>query len=387
METRDPDEPAMTTGVRWSTWLAPRVTSIAPRMYAPFRGRARQPWRAPEGLEVEHWTAISDGQHNLTTDMTWWRDRYWLVHAASPWHLASADSRLVLWSSPDARAWQRMAEFRSPGGDIRDPKLCVIGDRLFLYVLTNDGFVAEPNATSFTVSDDGVAWAPLRPCGPKGWLLWRPKTRGDGRWYVPAYWHEHGRSILLTSTDGEAWTQVSQIHEGGRNDETDLAFLPDGRAVVTARLEMSDSLFGHDDGCTLVGFAEPPYTRWTTMTCPTTRLDGPNLFSYGDAIYAAGRHHPRSGAFWNRRGGMFGRHKRTALYKVDERGLTHLFDLPSAGDTAYPGVVARGDELTICYYTNDPSSDPPWLVGMFLPSEIRIARLSLAGLAKLAATR
>jgi hypothetical protein len=380
----------MTPGVRWSTWLAPFVTNVAPRMYAPFRGRPRRPWRAPDGVEVEHWTAVSDGQHNLTTDLTWWRDRYWLVHSSTPWHLASADSKLVLWSSPDARAWTRAAEFRADNGDIRDPKLAVIGDRLFLYVLRNDGFVAEPNDTAFTVSDDGVTWAPLRACGPRGWLLWRPKAFG-GTWYVPAYWHEHGRSILLSSRDGEAWTSVSTIHEGGHNDETDLEFLPDGRAVVTARLEMSGSMFGHDHGCTLVAQADPPYTSWRSFTCPTTRLDGPNLFGHGGAIFAAGRHHPPSSrdAWWDRRGGFFGRRKRTALYAVGERGLTHLFDLPSAGDTGYPGVVVRPahDELTICYYTNDPSLDPPWVVGMVLPSEIRIARLSLAGLARLAAAR
>ena len=379
----------MTAGVRWSTVLAPIITGVAPAMYAPFRGRPRRPWRAPDGLDVEHWTAISDGQHNLTTDLTWWRDRYWLVHSSTPWHLASANSKLVLWSSPDARAWTRVAEFRVPSGDIRDPKFAVIGDRLFLYVLRNDGFVAEPSGTAFTVSDDGATWAPLRECGPRGWLLWRPKTRGDGVWYVPAYWHEHGKSILLASRDGVDWTQVSTIHEGGHNDETDLEFLPDGRAVVTARLEMSNSMFGHDDGCTLVATAAAPYTSWTSVRCPTTRLDGPNLFAHGGVVYAVGRHHPPSSknAFWDRRGGFFGRRKRTSLYRVDERGLAHLFDLPSCGDTSYPGVVARGDELTICYYTNDPSLDPPWVVGMVLPSEIRMARLSLAALARFAVSR
>src|SRR5262249_36097152 len=207
----------MSAGGRGSTVPAPTITGVAPAMYAPFRGRPRRPWRAPDGLDVEHWTAISDGQHNLTTDLAWWRDRYWLVHSSTPWHLASANSKLVLWSSPDARTWTRAAEFRVPSGDIPDPKLALIGDRVVPYVLRNDGFVAEPSGTAFTVSDDGFTWAPLRECGPRGWLLWRPKTRGDGVWYVPAYWHEHGKSILLASTDGETWTQVSVIHEGGHN--------------------------------------------------------------------------------------------------------------------------------------------------------------------------
>jgi hypothetical protein len=368
-------------GVRWGTRIAPLVANVVPRIHKVLAGPPA-PWSEPAGVAFEHWTAIADGLHNLTTDLCWWRGRHYLVHSSSPWHMASADSRLVLWASTDARSWERVAEFRLPDGDIRDPKLAVIGDRLFLYLLRNDGLVAEPSGTAYTVSDDGERWAPIRPCGPEGWLFWRPKTRGDGRWYVPAYWHEHGRSILLESRDGETWDAIGPIHQGGHNDETDLEFLPDGRAIVTARLEISANPLGHEDACTWVATSEPPYTRWRGVRCGATRLDGPNLFSHDGVVYAAGRRHMRARGFWNRRGGFLGR-KRTALYRVEESGLVHLFDLPSAGDTGYPGVVVRDDELTICYYTNDPASDPSWFVGMFLPSEIRVARLSLSALATL----
>jgi hypothetical protein len=370
---------AMPAQIRWATRVAPVVAWVVPRVYTPLRHR-------PDGgsppLPVAHWTAVSDGLHNLTTDLIWWRGEYYLVHSSSPWHMASADSRVVVSASADARTWRRVAELQLADGDIRDPKLAVIGDRLFLYVLRNRRLMAEPCGTAFTVSDDGERWAPLRPCGPEGWLLWRPKQRADGRWLVPAYWRGHGRSILLESHDGMAWSVVSQIHEGDHNDETDLELHADGRVVVTARLEMTPNPLGNPDACTLVATADPPYQRWTSFRCPTTRLDGPNLFRHGDAIFAAGRRHRRTRNPWNRKGGFLGR-KRTALYRVGERGLTHLLDLPSAGDTGYPGVVLRGDELTVGYYTNDPSSDPSWLVGMFLPSEIRIARLSMAALASL----
>ncbi len=371
----------MPSRVRIGTRVAPWVAWLVPRVYRPPTRELSDELPVP----VDHWTVVADGHHNLTTDLAWWRGAYYLVHSRSPWHMASADSRIVIWRSTDARTWEQVAEIANPAGDIRDPKLAVIGDRLFLYILRNEQLVAEPCGTSFTVSDDGRTWAPIRPCGPEGWLFWRPKQRDDGRWLVPAYWRDHGRSILLESEDGERWSQIAHIHEGDRNDETDLELLPGGRAIVTARLEISDSMFGDDGACTLVAAADPPYTTWTTHRCPATRLDGPNLFSYDGEVYAVGRRHRRARGRFNRRAGMLGR-KRTALYHVTARGLVHLLDLPSSGDTGYPGVVLRGDELTICYYTNDPQTDPSWFAGMFLPSEIRVAQLSMVDVARLART-
>ena len=61
-----------------------------------------------------------------------------------------------------------------------------------------------------------------------------------------------------------------------------------------------------------------------------------------------------------------------------------LSDLPSAGDTSYAGVVLRDGALFASYYTSDPTRDWPWLLGMFLRSEIRMARVELASLAALA---
>lgn len=368
---------------RWSRWLAPAVTGFA-RHFFDYPGGTPNGSRLHPELELEHWTAVKDGKHNLTTDMILWRDRFYLVHASSPWHIASEASKLVVWESRDARDWRPVAEFTMPGGDIRDPKLAVIGDRLFLYVLRNVGFVAEPSATSFTVTDDGKHWTELTECEPHGWLFWRVKPAPDGRgWYVPAYWHKHGKSILLHSVDGVRWKEVSVIHEGDFNDETDIELLPDGSMLATARLEMSGNPFGHRDACTLVAVARPPYTEWARKRCAVTRLDGPNLFRHGDTLYAAGRHHVDASGFLRERGSFLGR-KRTALYKVEPAGLTHLTDLPSNGDTGYPGLVVQGDTLYVCYYTNDIERDYRWLVGMFLPSEIRIAKLSLRNLERIA---
>ncbi len=61
-----------------------------------------------------------------------------------------------------------------------------------------------------------------------------------------------------------------------------------------------------------------------------------------------------------------------------------LTDLPSAGDTSYAGIAMRGNEAYVSYYTSDVKEDPPWVVGMFQPSAIKTALVSLPAMERLA---
>jgi hypothetical protein len=332
-------------------------------------------------LALEHWEAVADGEHNSNTDMILWQGDFLLVHDARPYHLGTPESRLVVRRSPDGRRWETLARLRVPGKDIRDPKLAVIGGRLFLYALPNSGVAATPEGTVLATSDDAVTWTPFEPVGPEGWLFWRPKSPDGGvTWYVPAYWKDHGESILLRSRDGRSWERVSAIHRGDGNDETAIEFLPDGRLLATARLEITpDSPLGHRDAGTAIAVAEPPYTQWRTVRSQVTRLDGPALFRIDDTVFAVARHQPEPRGRLMRLGSMLAR-KRTALYRVEPERLVRLSDLPSAGDTSYAGVVQRDGALFVDYYTSRIDRDFPWLLGMFRPSDVRMARIPVDAL-------
>ncbi len=375
---------------RWKTILL-RSMLVALIVLAIAGGLLAYTYFRPNAAEInpalvfEQWSAVDDGKHNSNTDMIYWRGAFYMIHASSPWHFGSSECKLVLHRSTDAKSWDTLAEFHGPdGNDIRDPKFAAIGDRLYLYVLINDSFLATPESTSMTYTTDGENWSDLVEIEPKGWLFWRPKTRDNLTWYCPAYWHEHGKSALLKSTDGEHWQQASMIHEGDANDETDCEFLPDGRMVVTARLEVfPDEVFGNKMGRTLIATAGPPYEHWLYETSYTTRLDGPYLFSYNGQIYAFGRRNPDRNRWPTNTASILGR-KRTALYKVDPNGLTWLSDLPSAGDTSYAGVVLDGDSVYASYYTSDITRDWPWIIGMLSPSEIRMVKIDLPSLEAIA---
>jgi hypothetical protein len=100
-------------------------------------------------LAMDTWDAVKDGSHNSNTDMIYWQDAFYLIYASSPYHFGTSQSRLILLRSTDARQWAKQAEFNASGEDIRDPKLAVIGGRLFLYALKNVDFTAEPFMTVY----------------------------------------------------------------------------------------------------------------------------------------------------------------------------------------------------------------------------------------------
>jgi len=345
-------------------WLRPNRAEVDPR------------------LALEHWDAVSDGEHNSNTDMIEWQGDFLLVHDERPHHLGTPAARLVVRRSPDARRWEALSRLRLPGRDIRDPKLAVIGGRLFLYALPNSGTMAAPEGTVLATSDDAVEWTPFEPVGPEGWLFWRPKSPdGGATWYVPAYWKDHGESILLRSTDGRSWQRLSTIHRGDGNDETDIEFLPDGRLLATVRLEVTpDAVLGNADAATAIAVSDPPYSEWRlTGRSQVTRLDGPALFRIDDTVFAVTRHQPEPRGPLTRLGSALAR-KRTAIFRVEPDRLVHLTDLPSAGDTSYAGVVVRDGHLYVDYYTSRIDRDFPWLLGMFLRSDIRVARIPVDSL-------
>jgi hypothetical protein len=265
----------------------------------------------------------------------------------------------------------------------------VIGGRLFLYALPNDSVYATPEHTVYATSPDGGrTWSDFAPVeGPEtaGWLFWRPRSRDGRTWYVPGYWHAHGASALFRSSDGVRWTKVSTIHEGGANDETAVVFLPDGRLLATARIEVApDAVLGHRDAHTVLATAEPPYRTWRRTESRVTRLDGPVLFRDGDTVFAVARYQPPPHGPLTRMASTLSR-KRTSLYRVEPERLVWLSDLPSAGDTSYAGIAVRDDTLFVEWYTSRIDRDYPWILGMFLPTEIRMARIPMAALRALSA--
>ncbi len=333
------------------------------------------PW-----LIQKTWDVGGEGRHQAFTDMVHWRGDFYLAYRVARNHM-DLRSKLVVMRSPDARAWLTVAELREEGEDLRDPKLVVIRDRLFLYALKNRSTIVKSYTTVCTSSQDGETWDPWQPVEPEGWVFWRPVSNDNKTWYVVATWRTYTSSNLLRSSDGINWHNVSVVYTGDLHGEVSLAFLSDRELVCAARVagETAIHVLGGSTDTTLIGISKPPFTQWSFYRSDVARLDGSVLFRYRGQAYAAARFEPEARHMLLKRGNAICR-KRTALYLIDEDALIYLSDLPSGGDTAYPGVVVYGDDLYVSYYTNDIQRDYPWCIGMIKPTKVRIARIRLSSL-------
>jgi len=328
-------------------------------------------------MQIEVWDAVIDEGHNFNTDLLFWKDNFFLIYQHSKTHFFDGDSKLVLLRSKNCKTWEKISEIKYAGLEFRDPKLTVIKNDLFLYALKNSSYDPEPSQTFYATSKDGYIWSEFKKIEPEGYLFWKPKTLDSLTLYVTAYWHEHGKSILLKSNDGINWEIVSTIYEGETNDETALELLSDGNIIITARLEADPAWHsGSKDASTLIATSYPPYTDWKKTKSYLTRLDGPALLNVNDKIFAVGRFDPEGRDNWFGISSLFGR-KRTAIYLVEDDKLTLITLLPSCGDTSYPGIVEKDGFLYVSYYTNDVNKDYPWLMGMYSQTFIKIAKVKI----------
>jgi hypothetical protein len=328
---------------------------------------------------MDVWTVVDDGRHNAFTDLLYWQGWFWLAYISSPSHFASKHSRVVILKSADAKSWEKVAQQSGDGEDIRDPKLAIIHDQLMLYALLNKKFDPEPYKTIVIRSNDGINWSSLTDVTPEGWLLGRPVTHDQETWFAPAHHIDHGTAILLRSSDGVHWDTHGIIQGGDRADETAILFLPDSQMAAVSRVEAGGGIFGHPDAGTQISCASAPYQSWTSLgRSKVTRLDGPALLQHNARVYAIGRRQLEVKGPLQWQGSALGR-KRCAIFRVDKNAgeLIHLLDLPSAGDTSYPGAVLVEDKLFISYYTNDIHKDPLWVIGMLRPTRIQMAMIEL----------
>lgn len=280
----------------------------------------------------------NDGNHNAFTDLCRFGDHYYLTFRSCPeGHMIFASSRIAVLRSRDAKQWEQVYTFSVPDRDVRDPHFLVFQNKLFVYSGTwpvdpNDSHhMDQNNHLGFGVwSVDGTTWsAPQALIGTHGYYVWRAATDGkraylNGRcirdFVAPrdnAHERELMQSWLLQSEDGLTWSPSALIQED-YGDETAFCFEGDGRVVAVVRAEAGKPAW--------LARSTPPYQQWTHKTLDRA-VGGPLLARWGDRYLVGGR------KSLNKQAPV------TALYWLVNDELVEALELPSGGDTSYPGFV------------------------------------------------
>ena len=334
-------------------------------------------------LEFESWEVETEYTHNAFTDMVYWKDNFYLTFRAASFHAPVEDAKIIVMKSDDAKDWKIVEEFSVKGKDIRDPKFGIIGDRLFIYNVVREiesELDKEITTTQYSFTENGKDWDHLEDIEPEDHRFWRTKTYDNKSWQCVIF--EQGNVKLYNTTDGINWDKISTIYDEPEADETDFAFLPNGKIVVITRLQCSQ-ITGDENSKTLISSAKAPYKKWNQEVADIGRLDGPCLFNISDKLFAVARYQPEIDGVFQQSGSVFAK-KRTALYYVEDDKILYLSDLPSCGDTSYPAAVVKGKYLYISYYTTDITRDYPWFLGQISPANVRIAKIKISSLEDIA---
>ena len=302
---------------------------------------------------------FNDGNHNAFTDLIKFKGDYYLTFRSCPeGHGVFASSRIVVLASKDAQEWEQVHEFRVPDRDVRDPHFLAFRDTLFVYSgtwLCRDDHPRDLNdhLGYGAWSRDGQDWeGPRLLEGTYGHYIWRAAALGDKAYLnirrkagfapeepIPRD-PKFRQSMLAESDDGLVWKHVGILRgEGG--DETAFLFEEDGAVLAVSRGVGGDAA---------VCRSHPPYTEWQCMELDQN-IGGPMLAKWGSRLLVGGRRMQGPGA------------PKMALWWLEGNELRHVVDLPSGGDTSYPGFVALSPtEGLLSYYSSHEgsgTSQPP----------------------------
>ena len=340
------------------------------------------------------------GRSNNNVDLASHEGELFLAWRTAPTHFAHRDAAIhVLRGRPGG--WHHELTV-AVGRDVREPRLVSWRGRLLLYWFTA-GTAAlrfEPDRVWAAARSGPGSWgAPERLSDPDH-VVWRVRPVGDRLLmslsrHAASLYTRHPRPLsveLWGSDDGLDWTPLDpahpEVHHGGA--EADFLDVGDGSLAVVVRKEGPAGGGGSDVGWAAA--AEP--TRWHLRPDPR-KLDSPFLFREGRRVFLVCR---RQVAFGGRfdlgwtHGSAVTRTKayqalysatpkRTALYEVHHRAgaITHVSDLPSAGDTAFAGGVRTGEGrwLVANYTSRLDRGWWPWAFAQTRPTSLSTVEITI----------
>ncbi|MCC7338698.1 MAG: hypothetical protein IT422_26685 [Pirellulaceae bacterium] len=296
-----------------------------------------------------------NGEHNAFTDLVRFRNKFYLTFRSCPdGHMVHPTASVIIMSSNDGKDWKQVHRFHVEQRDTRDPHFLVFHDKLFVYSGTwYSGQTTIPvkdydlnlHLGYAACSEDGVAWqSPIMLEGTFGHYIWRAAKFGDkaylcGRRKTNFDVGPRGEggaveSIMLESDDGLIWRKLAFFQEQ-QGDETAFQFEPDGSVIAIARRGSANAQLLR---------SQPPYQAWDRRNLDRY-IGGPLLARWGDRWVVGGRK------------SIGDRGPKTSMYWLVDNSLHEFAELPSGGDTSYPGFIELSPTQAIMSWYSSHEKD------------------------------
>ncbi len=338
---------------------------------------------------------LNNANNNL--DVVKHDGKVFLAFRTAATHFADANAIVYVVGSTDEQTWELETSI-AMGTDLREPRLLSFDGKLFLYVslLGENPLDFEPQGLAVTRYNGPADWSePQNILEESNFIAWRTKTIDEVP-YMLAY--TGGESIYdpeggdmevhwLTTQDGYDWEPVVAgrpvVIRGGCS-ETDFEFLDNGDVIALCRNEKGD-----EDGWGSKICRAPANDPGVWECAPDKKkYDSPLVFKHGSDIYLIGRrnlnasgdydlgwnHLPETMRFLMYELDYWTHPKRTSLWRIDpdELSVEFLVDLPSRGDTCFPGLIKENEDSFVVYNYSSPLTGPDliWVKGQLGPTYI-----------------
>jgi hypothetical protein len=299
-----------------------------------------------------------NGEHNAFTDLCKFDGKFYLAFRSCPdGHSVFPSSYIIILASEDGKNWEQVNRFSVNNRDTRDPHFAIFKDRLFVYTGAaycnpNDPENKNPNVNQHlgycAWSVDGKKWhGPQMVEGSYGHYIWRAATYEDkiylcGRrkqQFAEMPYNDESKRItesaMLVSNDGINFTKAA-LFQQYYGDEVAFLFEKNGAVVAVARR-------GRD--LAEICRSKPPYDEWERKRL-SRYIGGPLIVKWHGHYFIGGRRMINEGP------------RSTVFYWLGENDeLIECVNLPSSGDTSYPGFAKLSKNRALVSYFSSHEKD------------------------------
>jgi hypothetical protein len=299
--------------------------------------------------------------HSAFTDIIRFEDDLYCTFREGSGHIPGRNGLIRVIRSHDGMNWESVALLDEKHVDLRDPKLSMTSDGR---LMVNSGASFYHDTKRVGIESRVAFYDPKNDTFRKPQKVILPKEANIGfDWLWRITWHKGwawgcvqqvpntgDRALqLVRSRDGIHFEHVATL-DVPFPSETTLRFLADDTMIAMIRR-------GGKEPYGWIGKANPPYNDWK-FTRSNKAFGGPNFVQLPNGMWLAGSR------------GYGGKTATTALWWLDieTAKLTELLELPSGGDTSYPGFVIdqKNNRVLVSYYSSHEGKSAIYLATLRL---------------------